>query len=146
MKRHSFITLFLLFTICTQTIQVTAQPQNSYPTRIISIAWSPDGKSIVGSGTNGLLRVWDTEENAGVLIYLLLADRDVEIVADRGIDRAVDAGTWQRICTEMESRFARGHYGEAVIAGIESTSRVLAQHFPRHGAAANEIPDKPVVL
>jgi uncharacterized membrane protein len=94
----------------------------------------------------GLLRVWDTEENAGVLIYLLLADRDVEIIADRGIDRAVDAGTWQRICTDMESQFARGHYGEAVIAAIEAISRVLAQHFPRTGAAANEIPDKPVVL
>ncbi len=94
----------------------------------------------------GLLRVWDTEENAGVLIYLLLADRDVEIVADRGIDRAVDAGAWQRICTEMESRFARGEYGDGVITGIESISRVLAQHFPRKGTAANELPDKPVLL
>ena len=53
----------------------------------------------------GLLRVWDTEENAGVLIYLLLADRDVEIVADRGIDRRVDTAAWQAICTRMETLF-----------------------------------------
>jgi uncharacterized membrane protein len=94
----------------------------------------------------GLLRVWDTEENAGVLIYLLLADRDVEIVADRGIDRVVDTAAWQAICTRMETAFADGRYGEGVIAGIEAISRLLAEHFPRTGAGANEISNKPVVL
>ena len=94
----------------------------------------------------GLLRVWDTEENTGVLIYLLLADRDVEIVADRGIDRVVDTAQWQAICTRMEAAFAQGRYAEGVVAGVTEISKLLAQHFPRGGAAANEIPDRPVVL
>ena len=94
----------------------------------------------------GLLRVWDTEENAGVLIYLLLADRDVEIVADRGIDRAVDAAQWQAICTRMEKAFRDGRFADGVTAGIADISAVLARHFPRTGAGTNEIPDKPVLL
>jgi len=94
----------------------------------------------------GLLRVWDTEENAGVLVYLLLADRDVEIVADRGIDRAVDNTAWQAICARMEAAFRDGRYAEGVTAGIAAISALLARHFPRAGAGANELPDKPVVL
>ena len=94
----------------------------------------------------GLLRVWDTEENAGVLIYLMLADRDVEIVADRGIDRVVDTAAWQAICTRMETAFRESRFAEGVVAGIAETSALLAQHFPRSGAVANELPDKPVVL
>ena len=94
----------------------------------------------------GLLRVWDTEENAGVLIYLLLADRDVEIVADRGIDRRVDPALWQAICTRMEASFARSRFGEGVVAGVAEISELIAQHFPWTGAADNEIPDRPVVL
>jgi uncharacterized membrane protein len=94
----------------------------------------------------GLLRVWDTEENAGVLVYLLLADRDVEIVADRGIDRVVDSGAWQAICGRMETAFRDGRYAEGALAGIAEISALLAQHFPRAGAVANELPDKPVVL
>ena len=94
----------------------------------------------------GLLRVWDTEENAGVLIYLLLADRDVEIVADRGIDRVVDSATWQTVCARMEAEFARGRFDAGAVAGIEGISRILAAHFPRTGAGVNELPDKPVVI
>lgn len=94
----------------------------------------------------GLLRVWDTEENAGVLVYLLLADRDVEIVADRGIDRVVDSATWQTVCARMEAEFARGRFDAGAVAGIEEISRILAAHFPRTGAGANELPDKPVVI
>jgi uncharacterized membrane protein len=94
----------------------------------------------------GLLGVWDTEENAGVLIYLLLADRDVEIVADRGIDRRVGPGAWQRICTQMESAFAQGRHVDGVVAGIGEISALLAAHFPRTGVNPNELPDRPVVL
>jgi uncharacterized membrane protein len=94
----------------------------------------------------GLLRVWDTEENAGVLIYLLLADRDVEIVADRGIDRQVPAGAWQAICARMEAAFRDARLVEGVVVGIEQIGALLATHFPRIGAVANELPDKPVVL
>jgi uncharacterized membrane protein len=94
----------------------------------------------------GLLRVWDTEENAGVLIYLLLADRDVEIVADRGIDRQVDAATWQAICARMEAAFGAARYGEGVVEGVREISALLAKHFPHTQATANELPDKPVIL
>jgi uncharacterized membrane protein len=94
----------------------------------------------------GLLRVWDTEENAGVLIYVLLADRDVEIVADRGIDREVPAGAWQAICARMEAAFRDARLVEGVVVGIEEIAALLAAHFPPVGAVANELPDKPVVL
>ena len=94
----------------------------------------------------GLLRVWDTEENAGVLIYLLLADRDVEIVADRGIDHVVESAVWQSICARMEAAFREGRYADGVVAGLGEISALLAQHFPRAGAVVNELPDKPIVL
>ena len=89
------------------------------------------------------LRVWDTEENNGVLIYLLLADRDVEIVADRGVSRIDD---WGRICREMEARLARGLYEEAIVEGIRSIARVLASHFPARGAPRERMPDQPVLI
>src|SRR3954471_23085900 len=64
------------------------------------------------------LRIWDTGHNNGVLIYLLLADRDVEIVADRGIDGKVDTAEWQRICSMMEAEFRKGQYEAGVLKGI----------------------------
>jgi uncharacterized membrane protein len=94
----------------------------------------------------GLLRVWDTEENAGVLIYVLLADRDVEIVADRGIDRLVDAREWRAICAGMEAAFGKSRYADGAAQGIGEISALLARYFPRTTASANELPDKPVVL
>jgi uncharacterized membrane protein len=92
------------------------------------------------------LRIWDTVHNNGVLIYLLLADRDVEIVADRGIDAKVAAAGWEKICAEMESDFKAGKFESGVIRGIEAVSRQLAQHFPAHGNGPNELPDAPVVI
>jgi uncharacterized membrane protein len=91
-------------------------------------------------------RIWDTAHNNGVLIYLLLADRKVEIVADRGIDARVDAAGWQKICAEMETDFRSGNFEAGVIKGIEAVSRQLAAHFPKHGAGRNELPDAPVVI
>jgi uncharacterized membrane protein len=92
------------------------------------------------------LRIWDTAHNNGVLIYLLLADRDVEIIADRGINAKVGAAGWETICKEMESDFRAGHFERGVIKGVEAVSRELAAHFPRSGGGANELPDAPVVL
>jgi uncharacterized membrane protein len=91
------------------------------------------------------LRVWDTEHNTGVLIYLLLADRDVEIVADRGVARITPA-EWEAICREMESHLREGRYEEAALAAIRATSDLLARHFPAHGPGRAEQPDRPVVL
>jgi uncharacterized membrane protein len=92
------------------------------------------------------LRIWDTAHNNGVLIYLLLADRDVEIVADRGIDAKVGAAGWQKICAAMEADFRTGNFSGGVIKGIAAVSQQLAAHFPKHGAGPNELPDKPVVM
>ncbi|HET9046207.1 MAG TPA: TPM domain-containing protein [Casimicrobiaceae bacterium] len=95
----------------------------------------------------GLLRVWDTEENCGVLVYLLLADRDVEIVADRGIHRIVGDAAWQAICARMEAAFREGRFVDGVIAGVDEISTLLALHFPRTGeGGANELSDRPVIL
>jgi uncharacterized membrane protein len=91
-------------------------------------------------------RIWDTAHNNGVLIYLLLADRDVEIVADRGIDAHVGPGGWEKISAEMEADFKAGNFQAGVIRGIEAVSRQLAAHFPPHVPARNELPDTPVVM
>jgi uncharacterized membrane protein len=92
------------------------------------------------------LRIWDTAHNNGVLIYLLLADRDVEIVADRGIDAKVGAEGWETICRAMETDFRAGNFERGVINGIEAVSRELAKYFPPDGHPRNELPDKPVVI
>ena len=92
------------------------------------------------------LRIWDTAHNNGVLIYLLLADRDVEIVADRGIDAHVGTAGWEKICVEMETEFRAGNFERGVIKGIEAVSRELTRHFPPQGPQSNELPDVPVVM
>ncbi len=92
------------------------------------------------------LRIWDTAHNNGVLIYLLLADRDFEIVADRGIDAKVGAADWEKICVEMESDFKAGNFERGVIKGIEAVSRLMAVHFPAERGGRNELPDAPVVI
>jgi uncharacterized membrane protein len=92
------------------------------------------------------LRIWDTVHNNGVLIYLLLADRDVEIVADRGIHAKVGSERWEQICRRMEAGFASGQFERGVIDGIEAVSGELARHFPPGGPHPNELPDTPVVM
>ena len=92
------------------------------------------------------LRIWDTEHNNGVLIYLLLADRDVEIVADRGIHAKVGSGEWETICRKMEAAFKKANYEGGVVSGIQAVTQHLVKHFPASGAGQNELPDKPVVL
>ena len=92
------------------------------------------------------LRVWDTEHNNGVLIYLLLADRDVEIVADRGIHARLGKEVWEAICREMEAAFRAGHFEAGVLAGIHAVGEHLAHHFPARSGKSNEMPDRPVVL
>ena len=92
------------------------------------------------------LRVWDTEHNNGVLIYLLLADRDVEIVADRGVHAKVGTHGWEPICRTMEAAFAQGNHEQGVVSGIKAVAQHLTKHFPARGAKRNELPDAPVVL
>ncbi|MGK2940337.1 MAG: TPM domain-containing protein [Immundisolibacter sp.] len=93
------------------------------------------------------LRIWDTAQNNGVLIYLLLADRDVEIIADRGIHAITGTTQWEAICHAMESAFRQGDYKTGVIQGIETVSGYLVKHFPGVGNVGEyELPDAPLVL
>lgn len=92
------------------------------------------------------LRVWDTEQNSGVLIYLLLADRDVEIIADRGIHAQVGTAQWQRICAMMEEEFRHGRFEQGVLAGIGEITALLVRHFPATGINPDELSNQPVVL
>ena len=93
------------------------------------------------------LRVWDTERNNGVLIYVLLADRNVEIVADRGLRERVRPAEWEAICRLIEGHFREGRYREGAVAGVEAVGALLSRHFPRGtGERENELPDRPALL
>lgn len=92
------------------------------------------------------LRVWDTERNTGVLIYVNWADRDVEILADRGYNALVHAGEWEAVCAAMEAHYREGRFKAGSLAGVEGVARVIGHHFPPGDHNPNELPDKPVVL
>jgi uncharacterized membrane protein len=95
----------------------------------------------------GKLGVWDTEANNGVLVYLLLAERAIEIVADRGLTRHVDAAEWQRIADSMRESFRAGPLEPGLNQAIDAVDALLMRHFPLAPGAAdvNELPDAPVV-
>ena len=95
----------------------------------------------------GKLRVWDTEQNNGVLVYLLLAERAIEIVADRGLARRVDPGEWQRIVQRMGTAFREGRYEDGLTQALEEVSALLVAHFPAADGQVrpNELPDEPVL-
>lgn len=92
------------------------------------------------------LRIWDTEDNNGVLVYLLLADHDVEIVADRGIHARVGDAEWEMICRGMEAAFRQGRFEAGVADGIRVIGAHLARYYPRAGDGGNELVDEPVLL
>ena len=92
------------------------------------------------------LHVWDTADNSGVLIYLLLADHDIEIVADRGIAARVDAAAWEKVAQTMEAAFRQGDFERGALAGIEEVSALLASHFPPSGHNPDELANRPVIL
>lgn len=95
----------------------------------------------------GHLHVWDTRHNSGVLIYALLSDRAIEILADRGIAAKVDASEWKSICTQMQQGFAAGEFERGAIDGVNAVGNLLAKHFPADGTPRdNELPDRSVVL
>ncbi len=95
----------------------------------------------------GKLRVWDTEQNNGVLIYLLLAERSIEIVADRGLSRFVPHAHWQQMTQGMSAAFQAGRFEEGLGEAIDAVHDLLLQHFPLAGGVANpnELPDQPYV-
>lgn len=95
----------------------------------------------------GLLRVWDTEDNIGILIYVLLADRAVEIVADRGLHRAVDEARWQTLAGDLGQAFAQGQFEDGLQRALAAVDAELRQAFPRGAGQRlhNELPDEPVL-
>jgi len=91
--------------------------------------------------------VWDTEHNNGVLVYVLLAERDVEIVADRGVGNTrVDAREWEACCQVMEEHFRRGEFEVGAVAGIQAVAAVLQRHPPALPDAGNELPNSTILL
>ncbi|MFN2425576.1 MAG: TPM domain-containing protein [Candidatus Binatia bacterium] len=94
------------------------------------------------------LGVWDTPRNNGVLVYLLLADRDVEIVADRGFNGLVEAAEWEAVCVLMEAEFAKGHWEQGLVSGVEAVSRIVATHFPAFDRDLDSVglPNRPTLL
>jgi len=96
----------------------------------------------------GKLRVWDTEHNNGVLIYLLLAEHAIEIVADRGIDARVDDAQWREMAGRMGAAFRDGRFEDGLTQALAEVSALLVEHFPLApgDADTNELPDAPVVI
>ena len=93
------------------------------------------------------LRVWNTAHNSGVLVYILLAEHAIEIVADRGIAAKVTEDEWRQVCTLMQASFAKGDYQAGAIAGVDAITTILVRHFPSDGKSnRDELPDRPVLL
>ena len=90
--------------------------------------------------------VWNTEENNGVLVYVLLAEHRVEIVADRGVDAHATPGEWQGIVDAMDAHFLAGHFEAGSLAGVNAVAELLARHFPDAGEGRNQIPDRPIMM
>ncbi|HEX2531050.1 MAG TPA: TPM domain-containing protein [Burkholderiaceae bacterium] len=94
-----------------------------------------------------LYRIWDTEENCGVLVYINLADHKVEIVADRAVGRVIRNEDWQAVCKTMTDGFARGEFHDSAIDGLSRLNALLAAHFPEDGAGgANQLSNLPLIL
>ena len=93
------------------------------------------------------LRIWDTEHNSGVLIYVLRADRAVEIIADRGISAQVSEAEWQAVCHQVEAHYREGRYVDGSLAAVAGVARLIARHFPASVPEAKpELPNQPVLL
>ncbi|MFN9505962.1 MAG: TPM domain-containing protein [Rubrivivax sp.] len=96
----------------------------------------------------GKLRVWDTDDNNGVLIYVLLAEHAIEVVADRGLAQKVTAGTWTSMVGTLRDAFRAGRADEGLLGAIQTVDTLLTRHYPRAPGTAdtNELPDRPLVL
>ncbi|HEX7079670.1 MAG TPA: TPM domain-containing protein [Gammaproteobacteria bacterium] len=92
------------------------------------------------------LEIWDTAENNGVLIYVLIAEKAVEIVADHGFDGRVTADEWRRAVDAMDRCFERGQWRDGALAGIAEVSALAAREFPAAGETPDELPNRPLLL
>lgn len=131
-----------------------AEKAHDVELRVVVEGGMPLGALLRGIGSReravelfSLLRVWDTRNNTGVLIYLQFSDRKIEIVADRGISALVGQQEWDAACAAIAAEFACGRFEHGVLAGIERISGLLDQHVPPAPAGdTDELPDRPTVL
>lgn len=91
-------------------------------------------------------RIWDTEENSGILVYINLADHQVEIIADRGVNKLLDAAQWQQVCRTITAGFAAGRYDESVVEAIDSLNATLHPSLPAGDDNPNELSNRPLML
>lgn len=91
-------------------------------------------------------RIWDTEENCGILIYINLADHKVEIIADRTVGRLLPPSDWQAVCHTMTQGFARGDFHDSAVAALSQLNTLLQTHFPANGSTLNELPNQPLMI
>jgi uncharacterized membrane protein len=117
--------------------------ESALPLRKVARGMSPRHRAM---DLFGVYRVWDTENNNGVLLYINIADRRVEIIADRAAARAVDDGTWRAIAERLTQSFAAGTFEMGMSAALDAMNAVLTQAFPAEGAAPlRELDDAPIV-
>lgn len=110
---------------------------------LTAISQSPRQRACWLFATNG---VWDTQDSTGILIYVLLADRQMEIMADRGISKSVLQSTWENICTNMENHYSRGEWELGSIGAINEISELLSEYFPANATNPNELPNNVIKL
>ncbi len=91
------------------------------------------------------LHVWDTAANNGVLVYVSVADHQVEILADRAASASVDSGVWEDACAQISRAAAEGRLGDGILAAVRDMNGALAAAFPGAGANPNELRDRPLV-
>ncbi|WP_034293982.1 TPM domain-containing protein [Herbaspirillum sp. RV1423] len=91
-------------------------------------------------------RIWDTEENSGVLVYVNLADHRVEIVTDRAVGRALKRADWEAVCSTITQGFAGRIYHDGILQALAQMNQMLALHFPQSTQHKNEISNRPLIL
>ena len=93
-----------------------------------------------------LQKIWDTEHNNGVLLYLLMADHAIEIIADRGIHQVVGDDFWQKTCTKIENELKSGFFQKGVLTGVHEIDQILRKFYPSNVITPNELSDEPVII
>lgn len=117
--------------------------ESALPASLLLAGQSAEERAL---GLFSALRVWDTEHNNGVLIYVLLADRQVALLADRAVNACVGTGEWESICHAMEAAFAEGRFESGAVAAIERVTQHLKEHFPAAADRGNELADRPLLI
>jgi uncharacterized membrane protein len=123
--------------------QIRFVVETALPTNYLLRGLSPRQRAIEVFSNLG---VWDTEQNNGVLIYLLISEKVIEIVADRGVNAKIGADFWGKICNLLTTKFKEGAFEDGVLEAISHVDLILRQKYPNSEIPTNELPDSPVIL